>query len=90
MAKPIVELLTELQDAAEAEDTAYQAMQAKSKAHTETVAKAKAAYDGAVAASQAELEAASDAYVHAAECVKSLQDDVNSVLGRVDSRVRQG
>ena len=90
MAKPIVELLTELQGAvakAEADQTALQAVQTKAASDNAT---AKAAYDAVVAKSAAAVKAAAEKSSDSSAYVRSLQDEVNSVLGRFDSRVRVG
>ena len=90
MAKPIVELLTELQSAvakAEADQTALQAAQAATNKQVEA---AKASYDAAVAKAQAAVKEAADKSGESSGYVRTLQDEVNNLLGRFDPRVRQG
>lgn len=91
MAKPIVELLTELQTAvtkAEADQAALNAAQADAEKKRTA---AKAAYDAVDASAKKAVDAASSKFAESSEYVRTLQDEVNSVLGRsFDPRVRVG
>lgn len=90
MAKPIVELLTELQDAvARAEYDQTELQKASSAGHVK-VEQAKAVYEGVVAEVKATVDAAAAKSTDSSAYVRSLQDEVNAVLGRFDSRVRVG
>lgn len=89
MAKPIVELLTELQSAvskAEADQTALQAAQADGNKKAEA---AKAQFDAAVSESKKKVDAAAAKASDSSAYVRQLQDEVNNLLGRFDPRVRQ-
>jgi len=88
--KPIVELLTELQTAvakAEADQTALQTVQTKA---ASDLAAAKATYDAAEAKAKDAVAKAAAKSSDSSAYVRTLQDEVNSVLGRFDSRVRVG
>ena len=93
MAKPINELLTELQVAVEKSDanrTAFQKLQTTENAKQ---AKARADCDAVVSGSQAVLEAARTQAKESDDYIKTLQDEVNKVLGlraTENSRVRVG
>ena len=92
MAKPIVELLTELQKAVEKSDANQTALQKLQSAESAKQAKAKSDYDAVVAGSQAVLDAARAQAAESEGYVKTLQTEVNAVLGRreSDARVRVG
>jgi len=88
--KPIVELLTELQTAvakAEADQTALQTVQTKA---ASDLAAAKTTYDAAEAKAKDAVAKAAAKSSDSSAYVRTLQDEVNSVLGRFDSRVRVG
>lgn len=90
MAKPIVELLTELQTAVEQADSDQTALQAAQRQATAELDAAKAAYDAANEKATGAVNQASAKFADSSAYVRSLQDEVNAVLGRFDSRVRQG
>jgi membrane protein involved in colicin uptake len=90
MPKPILELVSELQDAVEAAEQDQVAVQTLAAKHAQVEADAKAKYEATVAASKADYETASKAFADSAANVRRLQDDLNSLLGRFDPRLRQG
>jgi len=90
MAKPIQELFTELQKAFEAAEKDQQALNAANESAKTAIARAKAAYDAEMAKADAAQKAAQAKFGDSSGYVRQLQDEVNAVLGRVDSRVRVG
>ena len=90
MAKPIQQLLTELQRAFDTAEADRTALDSANKKANESLAKAKAAYDAVVDGAKAEQQTAQAKANDSAGYVRSLQDEINSILGRFDSRVRVG
>ena len=93
MAKPINELLTELQVAVEKSDKNQAALTTLRDAENKKIAAAQAAYDAAVAKSRGAIDTAQAQTLEAEAYVKTLQDEVNKVLGlraTENSRVRVG
>lgn len=88
--KPIVELLTELQSAVAKAETDQQALQKAQQDANGANAKAQAAYDAVLKKSEAAVKAAAEKSGDSSAYVRTLQDEVNAVLGRFDPRVRVG
>jgi hypothetical protein len=88
--KPIVELLTELQTAVAKAETDQAALQAAQAEGTKKVEAAKATFDKVATDAKAKVDAAAAKSADSSAYVRTLQDEVNSVLGRFDPRVRVG
>lgn len=81
MAKPIVELLTELQTAVDKAETLQAASQAAAASYQQRHDKAQAAFDAEVGDARKKLTEASDKFIEASSYVEALQAEVNKVLG---------
>ncbi len=93
MAKPINELLTELQAAVEKSDKNQAALTTLRASEGQKVAAAKAAYDAVADKSRDAVDKAQAQTLESEAYVKTLQDEVNKVLGlraADNSRVRTG
>ncbi len=92
MAKPIIELLTELQTVVEKSDAAQTSLTETRTKEQATMAAAKDAYDKVVSSSQGAIDMAQAKATESEGYVKTLQDEVNGVLGRraENARVRVG